>query len=160
MRAVLRLSCTRALGSPFGRIRRGSMRAHGPFFDRRKADISMDAAAMAARPSSAGVTVLVSAIVAMICGLAAADAKSASINEPSVLAGSCANCHGPDGRSPGSIPTIANTSYLVLKTKLEAFKVSPPADATVMPRLMRGYDAEQIEILARYFSTITPAARP
>ncbi len=120
----------------------------------------MDAAAMAARPSSAGVTVLVSAIVAMICGLAAADAKSASINEPSVLAGSCANCHGPDGRSPGSIPTIANTPYLVLKTKLEAFKISPPADATVMPRLMRGYDAEQIEILARYFSTITPAARP
>lgn len=136
------------------------MRAHGQFLGGRKADATLDTGAPAARSSLADMALLAAAIAAMICGLTTADAKSASINEPSVLAGSCANCHGTDGRSPGSIPTIARLPYAVLKAKLEAFKTNPPADATVMPRLMHGYDAEQIEILARYFSTITPGARP
>lgn len=85
---------------------------------------------------------------------------AASTIEPSVLAASCANCHGTDGRSPGSIPSIAGVPYPVLKAKLESFKSSPAPDATVMPRLMRAYDAGQIEQLARYLSTIKAETRP
>ncbi len=80
--------------------------------------------------------------------------------EPAVLAGSCSNCHGTDGSSPGSIPSIAGVPYATLKAQLEGFKATPSPDATVMPRLMRGYDADQIEILARYFSTVKAGARP
>lgn len=85
-------------------------------------------------------------------------AEASSIVQPSILAGSCANCHGTDGRSPGSIPSIAGVPYAVLLAKLEAFKTSPAPDATVMPRLMRAYDAAQIEQLARYFSDMKPGA--
>lgn len=97
--------------------------------------------------------------VALPC-LTIGSAGASSTIEPSILAASCSNCHGTDGRSPGSIPSIADTPYSVLKAKLEAFKANPAPDDTVMPRLMRAYDAEQIEQLARYFSTMKPRARP
>jgi cytochrome c553 len=84
--------------------------------------------------------------------------KAASAVDPVILAGSCANCHGTDGRSPGSIPSIAGVPYAVLQAKLEAFKTNPAPDATVMPRLMRAYDAAQIEQLARYYSDMKPGA--
>ena len=86
------------------------------------------------------------------------DAQASSTVQPSILAGSCANCHGTDGRSSGSIPSIAGVPYAVLLAKLNAFKTNPAPDATVMPRLMRAYDAAQIEQLARYFSDIKPGA--
>lgn len=101
----------------------------------------------------------VTLVVALPC-LTAGGADASSTIEPSILAASCANCHGTDGRSPGSIPSIAGIPYPVIKAKLEAFKFDPAPDATVMPRLMRAYDVEQIELLARYFSTINPGARP
>ncbi len=100
------------------------------------------------------------ALTASLPVLILASAEAAPAVEPSVLAGSCANCHGTDGRSPGSIPSIAGLPYPVIKTKLEAFKSNPALDATLMPRLMRAYDAEQIDQLARYFSDMKPGARP
>lgn len=84
--------------------------------------------------------------------------KAASAVDPMILAGSCANCHGTDGRSPGSIPSIAGVPYAVLQAKLEAFKTNPAPDATVLPRLMKAYDAAEIEQLARYFSNMKPGA--
>ncbi|MGB3387556.1 MAG: c-type cytochrome [Pseudaminobacter sp.] len=94
--------------------------------------------------------------ISAFCGLSAGPTSTAaaSADAAAVLAGSCANCHGPDGRSPGSIPTIAGISYETLKAQLEAFKSDEVPDATVMPRLMRGFDAEQIDALARHFSNI------
>lgn len=100
------------------------------------------------------------ALTASLPVLILASAEAAPAVEPSVLAGSCANCHGTDGRSPGSIPSISGLPYPVIKTKLEAFKSNPALDATLMPRLMRAYDAEQIDQLARYFSDMKPGARP
>lgn len=73
---------------------------------------------------------------------------------PSVLAGSCANCHGPNGHSPGAIPSIAGEPYAVLKAQLEAFRAGEPADATIMPRLMRAYSDAEIDALARWFSEV------
>ena len=95
-------------------------------------------------------------LAAALFAVAAEDADASQAIQPSVLAGSCANCHGTDGRSPGSIPSIAGMPYEMMKAKLEAFKTSPSPDATVMPRLMKAYDAAQIEQLARYFSDIKP----
>lgn len=105
------------------------------------------------------VALFVASAVVVSC-LAMGSADASSTIEPSILAASCANCHGTDGRSPSSIPSIAGVPYPVLKAKLESFRSSPAPDATVMPRLMRAYDAEQIEQLARYFSTIKPGGRP
>lgn len=76
-----------------------------------------------------------------------------------VLAGPCANCHGPDGRSPGQIVSLAGRPQAVLLQQLQAFKSdNPPPGTTVMNRLAKGYSDEQIAALAGYFSKISPNA--
>lgn len=71
----------------------------------------------------------------------------------SVLAGSCANCHGTDGLSPGIIPSIAGAPEDVLAEQLLGFK-SGEIEGTVMNRIARGYEDEELQALASYFSQI------
>jgi len=73
-----------------------------------------------------------------------------------VLAASCANCHGTDGRSPGAIPTIAGRPETILQRQLKAFQSdTPPAGTTVMNRLAKGLNDKQINALAHHFSQIS-----
>lgn len=73
----------------------------------------------------------------------------------SVLAGSCANCHGTDGRSQTVIPNLAGQPEEQLRQKLYAFKSeNPPANTTVMDRLVKTLSDEQMDALAQYFATI------
>ncbi|HXF89024.1 MAG TPA: c-type cytochrome [Xanthobacteraceae bacterium] len=76
--------------------------------------------------------------------------------EVSVLAGSCANCHGPDGRSPGPIASLAGRPEALLRAQLRDFKAGKVPNTTVMTRLSTGYSDEQLDALARYFSRLTP----
>lgn len=71
-----------------------------------------------------------------------------------VLAASCASCHGPDGRSTTVIPSIAGQSEQRLIERLQAFKAGTAPDATIMTRLIKGYDDTQIKALARWFSEV------
>lgn len=91
---------------------------------------------------------------AFVAALSAGGAVAQSDLQTAVLAGSCASCHGTDGHSPGSIPPIAGRPEAVLRAQLEAFKAGQPADATVMTRIAKGFSDEQIEALARHFSSI------
>ncbi len=95
------------------------------------------------------------ALTAGLLGLGAV-APAQAESDVSILAGTCANCHGTDGRSPGSIPSIAGQPYAVLLAQLNAFKAGEIVGATVMTRLARGYTDEEIEALARYFSEQQP----
>lgn len=84
-----------------------------------------------------------------------AGAASAAEHEPipvEILAGSCSACHGPGGRSPGAIPTIAGKSYDSLIESLRGFKSGEIA-ATVMNRHAKGYTDEELEALARHYSS-------
>ena len=80
-----------------------------------------------------------------------------------VLAGPCVNCHGPDGRSPGAIPSIAGLPEAELKAKLVEYKSDAPpahstAGTTIMNRLAKGYTDDQIAVLAHYYAQMKPAA--
>lgn len=76
-----------------------------------------------------------------------------------VLAGSCANCHGTDGRSPGPIVSLASRPEALLLNQLKAFKSeTPPPGTTIMNRLAKGYTDEQLAALAGYFSKISANA--
>lgn len=81
--------------------------------------------------------------------------SAAQIPDVSLLAGTCANCHGPEGRAPSgsAIPSLLGQSAHHLQQRLLAFKAGTAANATVMTRLMKGYDAAQIEALAQWFGT-------
>lgn len=68
-----------------------------------------------------------------------------------VLAGPCANCHGPDGRSPGAIPPLAGVSEAQLRDRMSGFR-DGSQQGTIMPRIMKAYDDTQIAGLARWFA--------
>lgn len=82
----------------------------------------------------------------------AADASGLRAQDVAVLAASCANCHGPDGRSTSGIPTLRGVAEAHLLARLQAFKAGTAQDATVMTRLAKGYDDEQLKALAQWFS--------
>lgn len=101
--------------------------------------------------------------LAMLSGITLAFATMpvafAQGRDVSSLAGACFNCHGTDGRSPGSIVSIAGRPELELATKLKAFKSEPPpAGTTIMNRIARGYSDADLEALAAYFSGIKAAS--
>lgn len=96
------------------------------------------------------------AISLLACHLLPTQAVAQHVLDASVLAGSCANCHGTDGRSPGVIPTIAGRPETVLLQQLQAFKSdTPPANTTVMNRLVKGFSDEELILLAQHFSKIS-----
>lgn len=82
-------------------------------------------------------------------------AGAQSTFDVTLLAAACANCHGPEGRSPGSIPSIAGRPESVLLEQLHAFQSdNPPANTTIMDRLAKGFNDEELTALARHFSQI------
>lgn len=83
---------------------------------------------------------------------AAAPAVGPNVQDISLIAGTCANCHGPDGKSTGGIPSLRGVNERHLLQRLQAFKAGTATDATVMTRLMKGYDDAQIQALAQWFS--------
>ena len=88
------------------------------------------------------------------------DARAAAI------AMTCASCHGTDGRLTTTlIPAIAGRPESVLRFQLLGFLHGDFPDATVMPRLVKGYTEEELAAVARYFASIPllpeePAAQP
>ncbi len=89
---------------------------------------------------------------AAVAATAAASTAGPSVQDISLIAGTCANCHGPDGRSTGGIPSLRGVHERHLLQRLQAFKAGTATDATVMTRLMKGYDDAQIQALAQWFS--------
>lgn len=69
-----------------------------------------------------------------------------------MLAATCVNCHGPAGHAPGGIPPLYGASAERLTERMRDFKAGQAHDATVMTRLMKGYDDAQIVALAQWFS--------
>ena len=93
-----------------------------------------------------------------LTALAIATGTSPAIaqEDVSVLAGSCASCHGTDGNSPGPIASIAGRPETLLRTQLLGFKAGKIPNTTIMNRLAKGYTDEQLQALARHFSQIKP----
>lgn len=93
-------------------------------------------------------------IMSLSAGLGAAQAQDLDPAAVQVLAGPCASCHGPNGRSPGAIPSIAGLPEAEATQRMLAFRDGTDPAATIMPRLMKGYDESQIRALARWFAEI------
>lgn len=87
--------------------------------------------------------------------LAASVAHADDERQAFVLAASCAACHGPDGRSPDSIPTIQGKSARYIADKMKGFK-SGEGSPTVMNRLAKGYSEAEIEQIAAWFASRSP----
>lgn len=77
-----------------------------------------------------------------------------SKDRASALAATCAACHGTEGRLNTEIPAIAGKPEQVLSIMLVAFRNDQMPNATVMPRLTKGFTEEELQAIARYFSEL------
>ena len=92
--------------------------------------------------------------VLLVTGAGASGAPSAEQPVPAgLLAEMCGTCHGPEGRSPGSIPSLAPLSAEALRVFLLAYRAGN-IEATVMDRLSRALTDAEIEALARHFGSM------
>lgn len=96
-----------------------------------------------------GLILFAAAMLALPTALAA---DKLAAQDVAALAGTCFNCHGPNGQSTGAIPSLQGQSANRLLMLMQSFKNGESANATVMTRLMKGYDDAQIQALAQWFS--------
>ena len=98
--------------------------------------------------------ILVAAVL-LVAGAGAPGAAGAEEPEPAaLLAETCGTCHGPDGRSPGAIPSLAPLNAEALRVFLLAYRAGT-IEATVMDRIARALTDPEIEALARHFGNMT-----
>lgn len=83
-----------------------------------------------------------------------AQAETLAPAQVELLAGSCANCHGTDGKLSGAIPAIAGRPVTVLDAQLQAFKQGLQPNTTVMDRIAKGYTDAELSALANYFANV------
>lgn len=67
------------------------------------------------------------------------------------MAATCANCHGTDGRSVGTVPGLAGIDKAYLAEQMKDFKTGK-RPATIMNQLAKGLTDGQIDQLAAYFA--------
>jgi cytochrome c553 len=67
------------------------------------------------------------------------------------MAATCANCHGTDGRSVGTLPGLAGVDKVYFAQQMKDFKTGK-RPGTIMHQLAKGFTDEQIEQLAAYFA--------
>ncbi len=68
------------------------------------------------------------------------------------MGSNCFTCHGPEGKSPGSIPSLNGKTAEALVKTLQDFK-SGARPSTVMARHAKGYSDAEIEAIAKYISS-------
>jgi cytochrome subunit of sulfide dehydrogenase len=72
------------------------------------------------------------------------------------LAATCFTCHGTDGRSVGGVPpSLAGQNKDSLLKQLREFR-DGKRPATIMHQHAKGYTDEQLDLIAGYFSAVTP----
>lgn len=82
-----------------------------------------------------------------------APARPLTAADAAVLAGNCFTCHGPNGHSPGTIPSLNTLGKKRLVSDLMDFR-SGEAPSTVMGRQAKGYSDAEIEAIAEYITTL------
>lgn len=93
---------------------------------------------------------LFSLLLTLLC-INIGSAQAAGITQGAMLSNSCAACHGTDGKSPGTIPTIHGKSVTFLSQALKDFR-SGKRPSTVMGRHATGYSDEEIQLIADHFA--------
>lgn len=87
-------------------------------------------------------------------------AHATVIDRATILANTCAGCHGTNGISAGDIPSIAGIPKSNISKAMHDFATGK-RPSTVMQRIAKGYSGADIEALSDYFSKLpAEAAEP
>jgi sulfide dehydrogenase cytochrome subunit len=81
--------------------------------------------------------------------------SSSALSAPtgSMLAGTCAGCHGTLGKSAGAAPSLAGLDASYIESAMQDFK-SGKRPSTIMGRLAKGYDDAEIKAMSAYFGSL------
>jgi sulfide dehydrogenase cytochrome subunit len=80
-------------------------------------------------------------------------AGAEGVRSPSMLANTCAGCHGTDGASAGDImPIIGGLEKEYLYTVLSEYK-SGERDSTIMGRIAKGYSDNELKAIASFMAS-------
>jgi sulfide dehydrogenase cytochrome subunit len=77
-------------------------------------------------------------------------AMGEELSRAMMLSNSCMGCHGPQGVSPGAIPSIAGKSADFIEQAMLEFRRGE-RPSTVMQRHAKGYTDDDIRLIADYF---------
>lgn len=92
------------------------------------------------------------ALVAVMALALSAPAGASDVRTASMLANTCAGCHGTDGASAGdTMPSIGGMDKGYLFTVMSDYKTGM-RPSTIMGRLMRGYSDREIWAIADHFA--------
>ncbi len=86
-------------------------------------------------------------LAGLLVGAAFPGAVAAQTVDVTVLAASCATCHGPGLGGSGAVPSIKGRRSADLASAMRAFQ-SGERPATIMTRLSKGWSAAEIDALA------------
>jgi sulfide dehydrogenase cytochrome subunit len=78
-------------------------------------------------------------------------AKPPSAAAAANMAANCFSCHGPNGVSPGSIPSLHTLTASNITAYMKAFG-SGERPSTVMGRHAKGYNDAEIEAIAQHIA--------
>jgi len=85
-------------------------------------------------------------------GLLLGSAHVSAAPTATMLADTCAGCHGTDGASTGpATPSLAGMSETYIVDSMKAFK-SGERGSTVMGRIAKGYSDEEFQLMATVFA--------
>ncbi len=104
------------------------------------------------RYGSEGIALLILAGAALLPP-ALAEESGAAMPTGATIGYTCMGCHGVNGKSPGSIPSLAGRSEQDLRDKMQAFK-DGSRPATVMDRIAKGYTNAEIAAVSRFFANL------
>ena len=74
------------------------------------------------------------------------------LSRAAMLSYTCAGCHGTNGISPGSIPSIYCKSAATIEKALKEYR-DGKRFSTVMGRHVKGYTDDEIQLISGYFGT-------
>lgn len=79
-------------------------------------------------------------------------AKPVSSEMARNIANNCFTCHGPEGRSPGTMPSLTRLSADKIAARLREFR-SGAETSTVMGRHAKAYTDAEIDAVAKYIAS-------
>jgi len=97
--------------------------------------------------------ILPAALAGCLALTAAAQAQGSGGEGPrtETIARNCTGCHGPDGKSPGAVPTLAGKPADYLVARMMQLR-DGMRESTVMNRILKGFADEDIRKIANYFA--------
>lgn len=102
---------------------------------------------------SLGSAAVLGAVTALAAAPVSVSAEGLSARAVANLTNNCYSCHGPGGRSPGTIPGLAKLKASRIASDMKDFR-SGAQESTVMGRMAKAYTDEEIEAIAHFIADL------